>query len=120
MSARERLANYGPGALSNAELLAIILRIGSRDENVIRMAQRVLSHFDGLPGLAQAPMEDLIEQKGIGPAKAVELKAAFELGRRWQSPRRRATAGEVAAGRGEPADAGDGHPGAGAPEDDHA
>ncbi len=81
---RERLANYGPGALSNAELLAIILRIGSRDENVIRMAQRLLAHFDGLPGLAQAPFQDLIEQKGIGPAKAVELKAAFELGRRWQ------------------------------------
>jgi DNA repair protein RadC len=82
---RERLTNYGPGALSNAELLAIILRVGSRDENVIRMAQRLLTHFDGLPGLAQAPMEDLIEQKGIGPAKAVELKAAFELGRRWQN-----------------------------------
>ena len=82
---RERLANYGPGMLSTAELLAIILRVGTKDENVIRMAQRLLAHFDGLPGLARAPFEDLIEQKGIGPAKAVELKAAFELGRRWQN-----------------------------------
>jgi len=82
---RERLANYGPGALSTAELLAIILRVGTKDENVIRLAQRLLVHFDGLPGLAQAPFEDLIEQKGVGPAKAVELKAAFELGRRWQA-----------------------------------
>jgi len=82
---RERLAVYGPGALSTAELLAIILRVGTKDENVIRMAQRLLAHFGGLPGLAQAPFEDLLEQKGVGPAKAVELKAAFELGRRWQT-----------------------------------
>ncbi len=79
---RERLEHYGAGALSAAELLAIILRVGNRDENVIRLAQRLLTTYGGLVGLAQAPFSELIEIKGLGPAKATQLKAAFELGRR--------------------------------------
>lgn len=79
---RERLEHYGAGALSAAELLAIILRVGNRDENVIRLAQRLLTAYGGLVGLAQAPFSELIEIKGLGPAKATQLKAAFELGRR--------------------------------------
>ncbi len=79
---RERLEHYGAGALSVAELLAIILRVGNKDENVIRLAQRLLTTYGGLVGLAQASFSDLIEVKGLGPAKATQLKAAFELGRR--------------------------------------
>ena len=88
---RERLLRYGANALSNAELLAIILRTGSRDENVIRMAQRLLATFGGLTGLAQANTAELTAAKGLGPAKAAQLKAALELGRRLliESPQER-------------------------------
>lgn len=79
---RERLEHYGATALSTAELLAIILRVGTKDENVIRLSQRLLTAYGGLVGLAQAPFTELTEFKGLGPAKATELKAAFELGRR--------------------------------------
>ncbi len=79
---RERLEHYGAAALSSAELLAIILRVGAKDENVIRLAQRLLTTFDGLVGLAQAPFSDLVATRGLGQAKATQLKAAFELGRR--------------------------------------
>ena len=79
---RERLEYYGAGALSSAELLAIILRVGTRDENVIRLAQRLLTTYDGLAGLAQAPFSEMLTVRGLGPAKATQLKAAFELGRR--------------------------------------
>jgi DNA repair protein RadC len=71
--------------LSPAELLAIILRVGTKDENVVRLAQRLLIHYGGLVGLAQAPYEDLVKIKGIGPAKAVELRAVFELAQRWRA-----------------------------------
>jgi len=79
---RERLEHYGPTALSVAELLAIILRTGTRDENVIRLAQRLITVYGGLAGLARAPFSELVAIKGVGPAKATQLKAAFELGRR--------------------------------------
>jgi len=79
---RERLLHYGPGSLSTAELIAIILRVGTKDENVIMLSQRLLTCFGGVAGLAQAPLCDLMAIKGIGEAKAIELKAAFELGRR--------------------------------------
>ncbi len=79
---RERLARAGEGALSTTELLAIILRTGIGGENVINMASRVLSHYNGLPGLARASLAELQEVKGLGPAKTAQLKAALELGRR--------------------------------------
>ena len=81
---RERLEHYGATALSAVELLAIILRTGTRDENVIRLAQRLLAEQNGLPGLARLPFNELVEIRGLGPAKAAQLKAAFELGRRLQ------------------------------------
>jgi DNA repair protein RadC len=81
---RERLEYYGAGALSAPELLAIILRVGGRDENAIALAQRLLTTCGGLAGIAQAPFTDLLAIHGVGPAKATQLKAAFELGRRWQ------------------------------------
>ncbi len=79
---RERLAHYGAGALSTAELLAIILRVGTGGENVVRVAEVMLARFDGLPGLAQATLDELCQVKGVGEAKAVQIKAALELGRR--------------------------------------
>lgn len=79
---RERLIQVGERSLSTAELLAISLRTGVGGENVVRLAERLLAHFGGLPGLARASLTELQTVKGIGPAKAVEIKAALELGRR--------------------------------------
>ncbi len=79
---RERLQHYGAQALSTAELLAIVLRTGVDGENVVRLAERLLAQFDGLPGLARASFGELCQVKGIGPAKVTQLKAALELGRR--------------------------------------
>ncbi len=79
---RERLLYAGAASLNNAELLAIILRVGGRGENAIRMAERLLSEFDGVAGLAQAGFDELCLQRGIGEAKAAQIKAALELGKR--------------------------------------
>ena len=79
---RERLLQVGERAVSTTELLAIILRIGSDGENVVRLSERLLAQFSGLTGLAKASVSELQVVKGIGPAKAVEIKAALELGRR--------------------------------------
>lgn len=79
---RERLMQVGAGAVSTAELIAIILRVGVPGENVLRLAERLLIRFKGLPGLSRATVAELMEVKGIGEAKAIEIKAALELGRR--------------------------------------
>ena len=79
---RERLANLGPQALSNAELIAILLRVGVTGENAVQMGQRLLNKFHGLSGLHRAPFKDLVDQHGLGEAKASQIKAAIELGRR--------------------------------------
>jgi DNA repair protein RadC len=79
---RERLLNYGAAALSNAELLAILLRVGSPGENAMALGTRLLIEFGGLPGLSKAGFNELAEVKGIGLAKTAQLKAALELGRR--------------------------------------
>lgn len=79
---RERLEHYGAPALSTVELLAIILRTGMKDENVVRLSQRLLHSYGGIAGLAKAPFEELRGIKGVGQAKATQLKAAFELGKR--------------------------------------
>jgi DNA repair protein RadC len=79
---RERLIHYGEGALSSTELLAIILRTGVAGESVLDMASRLISCFDGLPGLARATFAELKAEKGMGRAKTAQLKAALELGRR--------------------------------------
>ena len=79
---RERLAREGAAVLSNAELLAILLRVGVAGENAVRVAERLLAQLQGLPGLHRAGYADLCAQKGIGPAKAAQLQAAVELGKR--------------------------------------
>jgi DNA repair protein RadC len=79
---RERLARAGEGALSTAELLAIILRTGLGGENVLALATRLISKHKGLPGLARASFAELQAEKGLGKAKTAQIKAALELGRR--------------------------------------
>ena len=79
---RERLRNAGSAALSNRELLAIILNTGMRGETVTTMADRLLSQHGGLPGLMRMDLIELARVKGVGESKAAKVKAAFELGRR--------------------------------------
>jgi DNA repair protein RadC len=79
---RERLRQQGPRALSNPELLAILLRVGIPGENAVQLGQRLLSEFKGLRGLQRVPFDELCAQRGIGEAKAAQIKAAIELGRR--------------------------------------
>jgi DNA repair protein RadC len=78
---RERLLSSGPHALSNAELLAILLRTGTRDESALDVASRLLASR-GLDGLQRASAHELAEERGLGPASAAQLKAALELGLR--------------------------------------
>lgn len=79
---RERMQAVGPGALSAAELLAIILRIGTREESALELSHRILGEPQGLRFLAEVSLEDLCRIKGIGLAKATQIKAAVELGKR--------------------------------------
>ena len=79
---RERLAHLGPQALSSSELLAILLRVGVPGENAVQVGQRLLKDCGGLSGIQRVPFEELCKQRGIGKAKAAQLKAAIELGRR--------------------------------------
>jgi len=79
---RERFIQQGPAALSNQELLAIMLRTGTRSESVLSLSGRLLTHFEGLRGLKEATLEEMMQIRGIGQAKAVQILAAIELGRR--------------------------------------
>ena len=79
---RERLSRLGAEALSEQELLACILGRGVAGDSVLISAQRLLAAFDSLRGIAEASVEQLSAVHGIGPAKAVQLKAAVELARR--------------------------------------
>jgi DNA repair protein RadC len=79
---RERLQHFGPQALSVAELLAIILRTGTRGDNALELAQKLLSKYGGLAGLVRADFRELCAEHGMGAAKSAQVKAALELGRR--------------------------------------
>jgi DNA repair protein RadC len=79
---RERLASLGAQALSNAELLAILLRTGVPGQNSVQVGQRLLQTFGGLQGLQRISFDELVNQHGMGEAKAAQVKAAIELGRR--------------------------------------
>jgi DNA repair protein RadC len=84
---RERLRDYGPGALKTAELLAIILRTGTKGQNVLSLAESLVARYGGLSGLARANLTELQNEKGLGLAKACDLKAALEIGRRLAAER---------------------------------
>lgn len=79
---RERLRKFGVEALSAQEILSLILGRGVAGESVMVTGQRLLSQFGSLKGLAAASIEELSQVKGIGPAKASQIKAAFELANR--------------------------------------
>lgn len=80
---RERLLAHGPAALSDAELLAIYLRVGVRGKSAVDLGRDLLQRFDGrLSILAEASLDELASVSGIGMAKAAQLKASFELARR--------------------------------------
>ncbi|MBQ6508469.1 MAG: DNA repair protein RadC [Flexilinea sp.] len=80
---RERLNAAGAAALSDQELLAILLRSGTREMNVIELSQAILKHCGGLNGLRRITAEELQEIPGIGPAKTASILASVELGRRF-------------------------------------
>lgn len=82
---RERLIKHGAEMLSAQELLAVILGRGVQGESVMVTAQRLLSEFGSLKGIAHASVEMLDRVKGIGPAKATQLKAALEIGNRCEA-----------------------------------
>ncbi|MDR7077925.1 DNA repair protein RadC [Neobacillus niacini] len=79
---RERFIQNGPESLSNHELIAILLRTGTKDESVLQLSNRLLTNFEGLRLLKAATLEEMTEIKGIGQAKAIQILAAVEIGRR--------------------------------------
>ena len=79
---RERLAQRGPAGLSAAELIALVWGTGARGMNAVDLAEEALARHDGLTGLARASDTELAAIPGIGPARAAQVSAAFELGRR--------------------------------------
>ncbi|NCP40816.1 MAG: hypothetical protein GW848_09980, partial [Rhodoferax sp.] len=93
---REKLLARGPGALSDVELLALLLRTGIPGKGVLQLAQELLqlkpkdgadAGFDGIAGLLSATADDLKRIKGLGPAKCAELVAVLELARRAMAQR---------------------------------
>jgi DNA repair protein RadC len=79
---RERMLSAGAQSLSNAELLAVLLRTGTMSESAVRLAERLLAQAGGLRGLAAMNAERLMRIRGIGAAKAMQVQAGIELGRR--------------------------------------
>ncbi|MCI5052706.1 MAG: DNA repair protein RadC [Simkaniaceae bacterium] len=79
---RERLRNLGPDVLSLQELIAIILGSGTRDHPVLELSTELLTQFGGLAGLRQASIDELASMRGMGMAKAIQLKAALALANR--------------------------------------
>ncbi|KIL46201.1 hypothetical protein KR50_28760 [Jeotgalibacillus campisalis] len=79
---RERLITQGPQSLSNQELIAILLRTGTKKESVLNLSNRLLHQFEGLRLLKEASLEEIMTISGIGQVKAVQVMAAIEIGRR--------------------------------------
>jgi len=82
---RERLFKLGSEALSAQEILALILGRGIKDESVMVTSQKLISRFGSLKGVANASLEELTQTKGIGLAKAAQIKAALELSKRLEA-----------------------------------
>jgi DNA repair protein RadC len=83
---RERLIAHGPASLSDAQLLAIIIKNGKTGRTALDLALELLVKFGNLTGIEQAGINEICEVPGIGKAKAAEIKAAIEIGRRYQKP----------------------------------
>lgn len=79
---RERLIRQGAASLSNQELIAILLRTGTKQESVLMLANRVLKSFDKIQDLKDVTVEEMMTVKGIGQAKAVQILASVEIGKR--------------------------------------
>lgn len=79
---RERMKRFGAEALSNSELLAILLRTGVKGQSVLRLSDQIMNHAGSLKALLEMDLEELKGIKGIGEAKAIQIKAGLELGRR--------------------------------------
>ena len=79
---RERLLTQGPQALTNAQLLAILLRVGRHGSSAVQVGMDILDQLGDVAGLAQCGIEELCAVPGVGEAKAAQLKAALELGKR--------------------------------------
>lgn len=82
---QERLIKYGTSCLSNAELLSIILRSGNKSEGIMELSARLLKEFNGLNGLFDADISELINLKGIKEAKATQILALSEIAKRFKS-----------------------------------
>ncbi len=79
---REKLLARGPGALSDAELLALLIRTGLQGKNALQIGEELVKKFGGVGGLLQATPDEIKNIKGLGPAKTAELMAVLELARR--------------------------------------
>jgi DNA repair protein RadC len=79
---RERLNRFGPESMSTAELIAILIGNGTKGHPVLQLSHEIMAHFGSLQGLADATVAELCQIKGLGMAKAIQLKAAFNLGAR--------------------------------------
>lgn len=79
---RERLLKYGPEAMATAELIAVILGSGIKGISVLQLAQEIVRRFGTLKRLAEATVEEFCQIKGLGRAKAIQLRASFSLGMR--------------------------------------
>ncbi|HBJ1650659.1 JAB domain-containing protein [Clostridium botulinum] len=82
---KEKLLSYGADTLNNSELLAIILRTGTKGENVLQLSNRLLSEFQGLDGILEASLDDITSIKGIKEGKASQILALAELFRRFRT-----------------------------------
>ncbi len=82
---RERLIKYGAGSLSDAQLLAIILRTGNKDRSAVDLAMALISKFEDFRSMDSLGILELCKEKGIGAAKAAQIKASFEIGKRMLS-----------------------------------
>ncbi len=82
---REKLVKYGADSLTNAELLALIIRIGNRERTAVELAQDILSYYGGIKGLNYSGISELVSIKGVGKAKAVQIQAVLELSKRLAS-----------------------------------
>ncbi len=80
---RERLLKHGSASLSDAQLLAIIIKMGKPGRSALDLALELLAKFENLAGIEQAGINEICKVPGIGKAKAAEIKAAIELGKRW-------------------------------------